>query len=144
MAIQKMKQGKGRVHLPKDDGDKRRLVYFLVQAVVADGKVAEKERKVLNTIIDKLDIPKKHVDKFIHSRLRELKTERYSSATVTEEGKSFPMECPKCGYEQAQRYQCKRCGIIFEKYKKKHGPSEEDQLRELLGSANTIKQEIDE
>jgi hypothetical protein len=48
------------------------------------------------------------------------------------------MECPKCGYEQAKSFRCRRCGIIFEKYKKVVGPSDEDRLRELFSSANEI------
>ncbi len=139
-AIQKIQHGKGRVHLPEDTGDKHRLIYFLAQAIVADGKVVAKERKALDTIIDKLGIPKGYVDKFINARLQEVKAEHYSTATTS----SSPLiACPKCHYEQPQSYQCKRCGIIFEKYQKMQGPSEEDQLWELLASSNTIRKRDD-
>lgn len=131
-ALTKAKQGKGRVHLPEEEADKKRLVYFLMQAVVADGKMGSKERDVLNTVVDKLEISRSYVSDFIESRLKEIKTERYTETSTSS------MECPKCGHEQPKSFRCRRCGIIFEKYKKAIGPSDEDRLRELFSSMNEI------
>lgn len=131
-ALTKVKQGKGRVHLPEEEADKKRLIYFLMQAVVADGKVGSRERDVLNTVVDKLGISRSYVSDFIESRLQEIKTERYTETST------LSMECPKCGYEQAKSFRCRRCGIIFEKYKKEVGPSDEDTLRDLFSSVNKI------
>ncbi|MBD3306382.1 hypothetical protein GF339_08280 [candidate division KSB3 bacterium] len=132
-------QGKGRIHLPESEADQKRLLYFLVQGLVADGKVSPKERQILNTIADKMDIAKEHVDRFIRLRLKEIKTERYTPTDKPQ------IECPKCGYEQPQGYRCKRCGIIFEKYQQfkkptDEKPTDEDRLRALLSSSNILKE----
>lgn len=133
-ALARVKQGKGNIHLPTDEADKKRLIYFLAQAVVADGKITPEERKVLNTVVKKLGIPSNYVERFLESRLQEIKTERYAPANRK------LMRCPKCDYEQPEGYQCKRCGIIFAKYKKTQGPSDEEKLRDLLSSSNVIEE----
>lgn len=136
-ALAKAKQGKGRIHLPEDDTDKNRLLYFLTQAVVADGKVVDKERQVLYRVVDKLQLSRNYVDKFIDSRLQEIKSERYS--TVNSES---TMKCPKCEYEQPKGYKCKRCGIIFEKYTQSKEQDKEqsdaEKLMDLLSSSNKV------
>lgn len=134
-AITRIKQGKGRIHLPENPADKNRLLYFLIQAVVADGKVHEKERHVLHTVVEKLGLSKVYVEEVLEQRLKEIKTERY---TVQQ---AETIVCPKCGFEQSSSYRCKRCGIIFEKFKKIQTPEDEDEdrLRELLASSNTFK-----
>jgi len=133
--LAKARQGKGRVHLPTNEADKKRLLYFLVQAVVADGKVDPEERKILDVVIDKMGMFGTDTEKFLQMRLKEVKTEKYSVP-----GKSS-IKCPKCGNVQTTTYQCKRCGIIFEKYKQAQEPSDIDKLKEILASSNTIKGE---
>ena len=132
-ALIRAKQGKGRIHLPDEDADKNRLLYFLTQAAVADGKVVDKERAVLYKVVDKLKISRDYVDQFINSRLDEIKSERYSSVSS-----ESTMICPKCEFEQPKGYKCRRCGIIFEKYKQVKGPSDAEKLMELLSSSNKI------
>lgn len=134
VAIDKARQGKGRVHLPEDENDKKRLLYFLVQAVVADGSVASQERKILDAVVAKLGMADVDVDNFIKSRLKEVKSEKYTTAS-----KKPPVECPKCGYKQPASHKCRRCGIIFKKYKESQGPSDADRLMEILASSNVIK-----
>ena len=138
--LTKAKQGKGRVHLPENEADKKRLLYFLVQAVVADGKLVPEERNILDVVVDRMGISRATVEKFLQMRLKEVKTETY-----TVPGKSS-IVCPKCGNEQATAYQCKRCGIIFKKYKPVQEPSDQepsdiDKLKELLSSSNVINEE---
>lgn len=133
--IAKVKQGKGSIHLPQDDADKKRLIYFLAQASVVDGKITDQERKVLENVAKRLEIPWDYVTKFLEARLKEIKTERYTTANRPE------IECPKCGYKQPASHQCNRCGIIFEKYKQAHGQSDEEKLRDILASSNVISKE---
>ena len=132
-ALAKAKQGKGRIHLPEDDADKNRLLYFLTQAAVADGKVVDKERAVLYKVVAKLKLSRDYVDRFIDSRLKEIKSERYSSVSS-----ESTMICPKCEFKQPKGYKCRRCGIIFEKYKQAKGPSDAEKLMELFSSSNKI------
>ncbi len=128
--LERVKQGKGRVHLPEDEADKKRLVYFLAQAVVTDGHIGQKERDVLNMVVGKLGLSLKHTELFIERRLKELKTERYSATTAAS------ITCPKCGVVQNSAFQCQRCGIIFEKYKQAVGPTETEQLMSMLSATN--------
>ncbi|MCP4396844.1 MAG: hypothetical protein GY801_06040 [bacterium] len=137
-ALTKTKQGKGRIHLPDNEADKNRLLYFLTQAAVADGKVVEKERRILYKVVDKLQLSRDYVDNFIDSRLQEIKNERYSTVN-----NKSTIKCPKCEYEQPKAYKCKRCGIIFEKYKQvkelsDEEPSDTEKLMKLLSSSNKI------
>jgi uncharacterized tellurite resistance protein B-like protein len=154
-AFGKVKQGKGRIHVPTDKADKKRLLYFLVQAVVADGTVTSQERKILNSVVEKMGMGEIDVEKFIQLRLQEItsahSSEENSSAetppptSVKRSGKpdsqNARIVCPKCGHKQTTAYQCKRCGIIFEKYKPIQEPGDEDEerLMELLASSNKIK-----
>ena len=137
--LTKARQGKGRIHLPENEADKKRLLYFLVQAVVADGKIVPEERKILDAVVDKMGISRANVEKFLQMRLKEVKTEKY-----TAQGNSL-ITCPKCGHEQTTAYRCKRCGIIFGKYKRVQKPTQEpsdaDKLKELLSSSNVIEEE---
>lgn len=138
MVLVKAKQGKRKVHLPENEADKKRLLYLLVQAVVADGKIVPEERQILDAVVDKMGISRKNVEKFLQMRLKEIKTERY---TVQ---RNSSIVCPKCGNEQTTAYRCKRCGIIFGKYKQVPKPTDEepgdvDKLKEILSSSNVIK-----
>lgn len=132
-AIQRIKQGKGRIHLPEQDSDKKRLLYFLIQAVVADGKVSEQERHVLQTVVEKLGVSFSYVEDILEQRMKEVKTERY---TIRQES---TIVCPKCSFEQTSSYRCKRCGVIFEKYKQAQEPTDEDLLMNILSSSNRLK-----
>jgi hypothetical protein len=101
---------------------------------VADGVVAPQERKILDAVVARLGVGKDYVEKFLENRLKEIKKERYTRAdrrTIT---------CPKCGHEQPESPKCRRCGIIFERYKQAKGPSDEDKLREIFASSNVIKE----
>ncbi len=135
--LAKARRGKGHIHLPQGETEQQRLLYFLVQTVVADARVVQKERKILDAVIHKMGISKAEVEQFIQQRLREIKKERY-----TTHDKPL-MKCPKCGYEQPQSYRCKRCGIIYEKYEKSQESSQEsddaEALMRLLASSNVIK-----
>lgn len=137
--LEKARQGKGRVHLPEDEADKKRLLYFLVQAVVSDGYVAPEERKILDAVVAKMELDDVDLDDILESRIQDIREE--ARRTVYESSETRTIHCPKCGYEQTAAYKCKRCGIIFEKYKQVKGPSDEDKLRDILSSSNVIKEE---
>ena len=125
------------MHLPEDEADKKRLLYFLVQATVADGKIGPKERKILDTVIDKMGMSGIDVEKFLQLRLKEMKSAMYTVSN----GPS--MVCPKCGHDQPKAYRCRRCGIIFEKYKQIKGPSDTEKIMDMLASSNVIKKKDD-
>jgi len=132
--ITRIKQGKGSVHLPEDEADKKRLLYFLAQAVVADGAIAPQERHVLDAVVERLGVGRDYLERFIDGRLKEIKREHYTRVDRR------IMTCPKCGHEQPESHQCRRCGIIFEKYKQVKGPTDEDKLREIFASSSIIKE----
>ena len=54
--------------------------------------------------------------------------------------KEGPMECPKCGHEQDNTFECESCGIVFEKYEqiqarlKGHEISKPIQISRRMGS----------
>jgi uncharacterized tellurite resistance protein B-like protein len=121
--LTKARQGKGRIYLPEKDADKKRLIYFLVQAVVVDKKVAPEELKVLGVVVDKLGLSKTDVEHYIQRQLKEVQA----------------IICPKCGYEQPPSPECRRCGIIFARYKQAKGSSDEDKLRDLFASTDMFK-----
>ncbi len=134
----KIQQGKGSVHLPDDESDKKRLLYFLAQAVVADGTIAAKERHVLDAVVNRLGVGQAYVERFIEGRLKEIKQEQYARPDRP------TIACPKCRHEQPESHQCRRCGIIFEKYKQSKAPSDkasndEDKLRAIFAAANKTK-----
>ena len=144
-ALARAREGKGRVYLPTNEADKKRLLYFLVQAVIVEGRIIPEERMILDEIVDMLGISKTDVEDFLKARLKERRLERSSeslkSGKYTSSTEKLIM-CPKCGHKQTTAYQCKRCGIIFEKYKQAHGPTDEEKLKEILASNNIIKEEF--
>lgn len=133
--LNKARGGKGKVHLPEDEADKKRLVYFLMQAVAADGTLDPKEREVLYVVVDKMGLPRADVDRFLSSRLKEVNKEKYTASV----SRKPPIKCPKCGFEQPAGFRCRRCGIIFEKYEESKEPTDEDRLWDILSSSNVIK-----
>lgn len=129
-AFEKSRQGKGSIHLPEDEQHKKRLVYFLLQAAVVDGKITPEERRVLEAVVAKLGLSKDYMERFLQSRLQEIQEEKERAAYVT---------CPKCGFQQPPTNECKRCGVIFKRYKQTQEPSDEDKLRNLLSGTNVFK-----
>lgn len=131
MALEKARQGKGSIYLPQDDVIKKRLVYFLLQAAVSDGPVTPEEQKVLDAVVARLGISKNYVERFLTSRLAEIQEERERATYVT---------CPKCGFEQPPTHECRRCRIIFKRYKQaRQAPMDDvDRLKELLSSTNVF------
>ncbi len=135
-ALALAKQGKARICLPHNEADKNRLVYLMVQAIVANGEIAPEKRMVLHELVDMLGISRKHADRFLETRLQEVQEQEASSPYQTKS-----ITCPKCGYAQTTAYKCKRCGIIFKKYEQKNAPDtrDADALMDLLASSNKIQ-----
>ncbi len=71
LAIKKAKQGKGRVHIPDEPAERKRLFKFLVQAATADGKVVHQEQKILDAVAAKFGIPNQEVEEAIRIWLPE-------------------------------------------------------------------------
>ncbi len=74
--ITTVKQGNGRVHWPENEADKKRLLYFLAQAVVADGVVLPKERHVLDVVMKRMGVEPEYAERFIQDRLQEIEQNR--------------------------------------------------------------------
>jgi len=132
--LKKARQGKGRVHLPAHDADKKRLMYFLVQAMVVDGEVGPAEHQIMDAVVDKLGMSKAHMDRFIQLQLEDIASSSFSPVSA-----KLQMTCPKCGHTQPVAHECRRCGIIFEKYKKTKEPTDTDKLKEMLSSTNIFE-----
>ncbi len=137
--LERARAGKGKVHLPDDEDDRKRLLYFLMQAVVADGKIEPDERRVLNIVAQNFGMPTDEIDEFIQERIGEVKSDLYTSVK-----KKPAMKCPKCGHEQPKSFKCRRCGIIFKKWQEAQEPTDEDRLMEILASSNVIKNQPSE
>ena len=135
--LAKARAGKGSIHLPEEDTDKKRLLYILVQALVADGKVAPEERKIIDAVVKRLGVSTDYVENFIQSRLEEIQAQPLADGIPASWKKEIT--CPKCGHKQPEAKQCVRCGIIFEKFKKTQEPTDADKLMDILASSNVIK-----
>ena len=131
------KQGKGRLCLPENDADKNRLIYLLVQAIVVNGEILPEKRIILDELVDMLGISRQYTENFLQTRLREIQEENASKAPLNN-----TMTCPKCGHVQITAYKCKRCGIIFSRYKhhSTSSSSDADALTALLASSNRIQE----
>jgi uncharacterized tellurite resistance protein B-like protein len=69
-AFEKFVQGEAYVYLPKDDDEKKRLINYLLEAIVADGKVAPQERTLLEAVAARLGIPQQHFEHTLNMLLR--------------------------------------------------------------------------
>ena len=134
VALKKAREGKGRVYLPRHDADKKRLLYFLVQAMVVDGEVGPAEHQIMEAVVDKLGMSRADMERFIQLQLEDIAASSFSPVSAKPQ-----MTCPKCGHAQPVAHECRRCGIIFEKYQKTKEPSDADKLKEMLSSANIFK-----
>ncbi|PID58278.1 hypothetical protein CSB45_04210 [candidate division KSB3 bacterium] len=52
----KFEQGDAYVYLPQDEDERKQLLNYLIQAIVADGKVAPQERQLLEAVTRRLGI----------------------------------------------------------------------------------------
>ncbi len=69
-AFEKYVQGEAYVHLPQDEDEKKRLFSYLLEAVVADGKIAPQERKLLEMVATRMGIPQQHAEHVLNILLR--------------------------------------------------------------------------
>ena len=68
--FEEARKGKGRVSIPEDATERKRLFEFLVQAVVADGRLVSEERKMLNLIAAKMEISGMDVENSLSGALK--------------------------------------------------------------------------
>jgi hypothetical protein len=132
--LYKARQGKGRIHLPDQEADKKRLLYFLAQAVVVDGDFGANERQIMNAVVDRMRIPREYLERFIQLQLKDIAESQFSPISAKPQ-----MTCPKCGHDQPVAPECRRCGVIFERYKKTQEPDDAEKLREMLSGTNVFK-----
>ncbi len=69
-AFEKFVRGEAYIYLPQDDEEKKRLVNYLLEAVVADGKIAPQERQLLEAVVTRLEVPQKHFEDMLNILLR--------------------------------------------------------------------------
>jgi uncharacterized tellurite resistance protein B-like protein len=69
-AFEEFLQGESYVHLPQEDDEKRRLVNYLLEAIVADGKVAPQERTLLEAVATRLGVPQHHFEDMLNILLK--------------------------------------------------------------------------
>ncbi len=70
-------QGDAYVQLPQEDAEKKQLINYLLEAMVADGKVAPQERELLEAVATRLGVPRHHFDDMLNILLK-----RTASATT--------------------------------------------------------------
>ena len=69
-AFGKFAQGEAYVYLPEEDDEKKRLLSYLMEAVVADGKVAPQERQLLEAVATRLGVHQDHFDDMLNILLK--------------------------------------------------------------------------
>ncbi len=68
--VEAVRKGQTKVHFPDGAAEKKELFDLLVQAAVADGRVADKERKLLDSVAAKLKMSKADVKQAINACLK--------------------------------------------------------------------------
>ena len=68
-AFEEFVQGEAYVHLPKGEDEKKRLIRYLLEAIVADGKVAPQERELLEAVATRLGVPQDHFEDMLNMLL---------------------------------------------------------------------------
>ena len=68
--FEEARKGKGHVNIPEEAAERKRLFEFLVQASVADGRLASEERKMLNLIAAKMEISGMDVENSLSQALK--------------------------------------------------------------------------
>ena len=74
-AFEKFAKGEAYVYLPQEDDEKKRLMNYLLEAIVADGKVAQQERQLLEAVATRLEVPQDHFEDMLNILLRRTASE---------------------------------------------------------------------
>ena len=74
-AFEKFAQGEAYIYLPQEEDEKKRLMNYLLEAVVADGKVAQQERQLLEAVATRLEVPQDHFEDMLNILLRRAASE---------------------------------------------------------------------
>jgi uncharacterized tellurite resistance protein B-like protein len=61
-AFEKFAQGEAYVYLPEEDDEKKLLLGYLMEAVVADATVAPQERQLLEAVATRLGVSQDHFE----------------------------------------------------------------------------------
>lgn len=69
-AFEKFAQGEAYIYLPEDEDEKKRLVNYLLEAMVADRMVAPQERQLLEAVAKRLGVPQEHFEDMLNILLR--------------------------------------------------------------------------
>lgn len=69
-AFEDFVQGESYVHLPQNNAEKKELINYLLEAMVADGKVAPQERKLLEAVATRLGVPQHHFEDMLNILLK--------------------------------------------------------------------------
>ncbi len=69
-AFEKFAKGEAYVYLPQEDDEKKQLVNYLIEAVVADGKIAPQERQLLKAVATRLEVSQDHFEDMLNILLK--------------------------------------------------------------------------
>ncbi len=161
------RQGKGKVHLSDDASEMSRLFNMLLQAAVVDGEVRGEERKVLNAVAAKIGIPEANVEKYLTEKLKHAsssspgktpskkktdqnapkkpassggasRSSKTSKEPETTSQESDTLMCPKCGFIQAPKGQCVRCGTVLRKFKREPSQAKRKKSKNTIQHVPTV------
>jgi uncharacterized tellurite resistance protein B-like protein len=70
-------QGESYVHLPESDDEKQELLDYLLEAMVADGKVAPQERELLEAVAVRLGVSQHHFEEMLNILIKRTTAESH-------------------------------------------------------------------
>jgi hypothetical protein len=109
----------------------------LIEMVIADGQVTDKERAVVIKKAISLDVDPDEVEIYLDGKLHQLTSARVDAQPIVKSNKEGDLKkCPSCGAPaQSFKTNCPECGLEFRDSEANHN------LRELLELLDVLEQE---